>query len=432
MTSVVPKTAFLGLSHLGLVSSVCWASLNRETLGVDWNRDVVESLRGHVMPLDEPGLSELFERSRRNLSFSTDMPGVTECPIVIVSKDVPTNEDNESDLSAVRELVDRAIPHLRPGVTIVVMSQVPVGFSRRLGERIRSARPNLSFDLRYWVETLIIGAAVERYLRPERIILGHSAPGQPLAAGFEAALAEWTCPIFKMSYESAELTKMAINVYLSSAVTFANTMADLCEAVAADWTEMVPALQSDRRIGRFSYLRPSLGIAGGNLERDLVTLQRVCATHGVDSGMIDTILEYNGRRYDWIHRKLRAHVFVHTENPTVCIWGLAYKKGTSSTKNSASVRLVRDLRGIARIHLYDPVVRLTMRDSSAVAFDDRYEALEGADCLVITTDWDEFSSVDGETLRRRMKRPVVIDCVGALSGSREKLTDVDYVAMGAG
>lgn len=240
------------------------------------------------------------------------------------------------------------------------------------------------------------------------------------------------CPVVRMGYESAELTKTAINLYLAAAVTYANTLADLCERIGADWSEVVPALRLDARIGPAAYIRPSLGIAGGNLERDLVTLRRLAADQGTDSSFIDTIIAYNGRRTRWVFDKLDALVFAETSNPTIAVWGLAYKKGTQSVKNSPALRLIANLKGRATVRAYDPVVQTAIPDGAAVLMAHRDDVLAHADCLLIMADWDEFASADPAALRRLMRRPVVIDCAGALEARRKELEGIVYVPMGRG
>lgn len=426
------RTGFLGLSHLGLVSSICWASFDQPVLGVDVDRETVDLLNCSTLPIYEPGLAELLERYRDCMVFTTDPEVLAECPLVIISRDVPTDAENVSDPLAILDLVDRAIPHVRSGVALVLMSQVRPGFTRALGERIRGRRPDLLFDLYYWVETLILGNAVERYLRPERIILGSLDPDAPLPVVLETALRRFTCPILPMSYESAELAKAAINLYLCGSVAYTNTLSDLCEAIGADWSEIVPALRMDKRIGPAAYLRPSLGVSGGNLERDLMTLQSLCQGRGVDATFIDALVSYNTQRCHWVLRMLNQHVFDEIDFPTIAIWGLAYKKNTRSMKNSSSLRVIADLRGRALVRAYDPVVRVTEAEIGVSIVASREEALTEADGLLIMTDWDEFAKVDGRVLAEKMRRPVVIDCVGVLHEGHLRLDGVRYISMGRG
>lgn len=423
-------TGFVGLSHLGIISSIGWASFGGPVIAADLDEGPVEALRRGVLPVHEPSLEDLFGRVRQRMTFSTDFSHLRHCPLVIVARDVPTDEANASDPSVVLRLLDAAVPHLQQDVTLAVMSQVPTGFTRRLAQRIRSERPSLKFGLHYWVETLVFGNAVERYLKPERIIIGCAEPAAPLPPALEAGLRRFACPILPMAYESAELTKTAINLYLCAAVTYANTLSDLCEEVGADWTEMMPALRLDGRIGPAAYIRPGLGIAGGNLERDMVTLRDLCVAHGVDDAFIATMLDYNARRAQWVHRKLAEHLFVHVGHPVVAIWGLAYKKNTRSTRNSMSLRVIRELGDAADLRAYDPVVGAGEADLQRIKLvADRDEALVGADCLLVLTDWDEFAVPDSHALRS-MRRPLVIDGVGVVDADRADLSGVRLVQMG--
>jgi len=427
---MIQPTGFLGLSHLGLVASIGWASFGDAVVAVDPDRETVELLNQTWLPIHEPGLDELLRRYRSGMVFGTDPGLLATCPLVILSRDIPTDADNASDLTGVEGLVESVIPHLRADATLVIMSQVPPGFTRALAARIRQRRPGEMIHVHYWVETLIVGQAVNRYLHPERIILGCADPVAPLPAALKQGLGRFGCPILPMRYESAELTKTAINLYLASSVTYANTLADLCERIGADWSEVIPALRLDARIGPAAYIRPGLGIAGGNIERDLVTLRNLARARRVDATFIEAIMDHNARRYRWLHEKLQRLVFTDSRVPTIALWGLAYKKNSQSTKNSIALRVLSDLQGRALLRAYDPLVSTLATDASASLVATRDDALEGADCLLILTDWDEFAAVDGRVLRQAMRRPVVIDCVGVLEARRDALQGIQYISMG--
>jgi len=424
-------TGFLGLSHLGIISSIGWASLGSPVVAVDLEREPVERLRRGDLPVHEPSLPELFAGARERMSFSSDPAVLAECDLVIVSRDIPTDAENGSNPSVVDRLIEAAIPHLRPRSTFVLMSQVAPGATRALAARIESRRPGAGIVVCYWVETLVFGNAVERFVKPERIIVGIADPGRPLPDRLDQGLRRFGCPVLPMGYESAELTKTAINLYLFGAVTYANTLSDLCEAVGANWSEMVPALRLDRRIGPAAYIRPSLGVAGGNLERDLVTLRTLGQRHDVDVAYVDTLLAHNARRYRWVQRQLDHRVLDRDGRAVVAVWGLAYKKNTRSTKNSMALRVIENLRGRADVRAYDPLVKARDLDVTATVVESRDAALVGADCLLILTDWDEFA-IPPDSGFRAMRRPVVIDCVGVMDPAGWALSGVEYVAMGRG
>lgn len=399
---------FVGLSHLGIVSSICWASLGRQVVGVDDDEAVVSQLAAGQLVTREPRLAELFAENRERLAYTTDFTSLLDCGIVFISLDTETDRANRTILTRLERLIAQLIPWLASDVQIVLMSQVPVGFTRRLGQTIRTMRPDLTFELCYWAESLIVGNAVERCLNPERVVLGCEADA-PLQLG-----AVLSCPVFKMSYESAELTKAAVNLYLSVSVTFANTLADLCEATGASMREVGLALRSDRRIGQYAYIRPGLGIAGGHLERDLVHLSQLGMEYGVNVGLIDHILDYNAKRYRWVHRQLGRYVYPHVSQPKIALWGLAYKKNTQSTKNSVAVQILHDLLGKAELCVYDPVASLPAELRTSVATGGRFESLSDADCLLVLTDWDEFADTDFAAMKPRMRGRVILDCVDIL------------------
>jgi len=422
-------TVFLGLSHLGLVSGIGWASLGQPVASIDPDADLVARLEAGRMPVYEPGLDDLLARHRDAVRFSTDFSLLSGADLVVVARDVPTNSLDQSDVGPVLDHIERALPHLARGTTLAVMSQVSPGFTRRLAELVRERRPDLDLSVIYWVETLVFGQAVERFLRPERIIVGCADPAVPLPAALADGLARFGCPILPMRWESAELTKRAINLYLASTVTYANTLADLCEAIGADWTEMVPALRLDRRIGPHAYLRPSLGIAGGNIERDVASLAALARETGREGGFIDAIAAYNARRFEWLLRQV-DRALADVAAPTVALWGLTYKKNTRSTKNSMGLRAAAALASRATVQAWDPALGPSDVEVPGPLAPSRDAALSGADCLLITADWDEFATADATTFTRAMRRPVVIDCVGVLEGRRAELHGIEYVAMG--
>jgi UDPglucose 6-dehydrogenase len=425
-------TAFLGLSHLGIVSSIGWASFGRPVIGVDPDTQLVANLSDGQLPVHEPGLPELLGAWAASIRFTSDLDALSECSLVIVSRDVPTDANNESDLGPVRALIELALPRLGPNATLVVMSQVPPGFTSQLQERVRMARPDARITVYCLVETLIFGDAVNRTLHPERFIIGCEKADQPLTEALQAGLEAFGCPILKMAYASAELTKTAINLYLIGSVTYANTLADLCESLNANWSEMIPALRLDKRIGPAAYLRPSLGIAGGNLERDLVTLQGLGRGHKANTTYLDALMNYNAARFDWVMRHLRARVLIDGATPTIGVWGLAYKRDTRSTKNSPALRLIETLKGQAHVRAWDPAVGADDVAVAAEVTGSVGDVLVNADCLVIMNDWDAFVRADLGQVAQLMRRPLIVDCPGVLQPRRAELRDlrIDYIAMG--
>lgn len=400
-------TAFVGMSHLGLVSGAAWATMGRPVVLFDPDPAAIDRLKAGKLPVHEPGLPEAIATHAPR--FTADQAELTKCPLVFVARDVPTDEDNVSSLKPIEELIERVLPHLARGAVLVHLCQVPPGFTRKLAARVRRDRPDVTVV--YLVETLIFGRAMERATRPERFMVGCDGPIPPV---LDRPLREYAVPVLPMRYESAELCKTAINLYLCGGVTYANTLSSLCERIGADWSEIVPALRLDRRIGPAAYIQPSLGIAGGNLERDLVTVRDACRATGADARLIEAMIDYNEVRHRWAVAMAEKH-FLAKKNPSIAVWGLAYKKDTASTKNSRSLRVIRELASRATILAYDPLVS----EAEGATVCGREEALRGADGLMIMTDWDEFATApipEGLT---------VIDCVGVRRDGR-------CVSMGRG
>ncbi len=373
------KIGFAGMSHLGIVTSAATAAKGF---------DVV--IYGTPAMISEPGLPELLAVNQSRIKPITNPGALKDCDLVVVSLDVSTDIGNHSDLTGLRQL----IAQLPPVATLVILSQVPPGFTRSL------KLPNVY----YQVETLIFGRAVERALHPERYMIGCANPSAPLPDSYAKWLQAFDCPILPMRYESAELAKISINMFLVSSVATTNTLAEVCEAIGADWNEIAPALRLDKRIGQHAYLSPGLGIAGGNLERDLITVRTLAEQHGTDASIVTAWLANSRYRRDWVLRKLHEHI-----GEPIAVWGLAYKQDTASTKNSPALALLELLKGF-RVQTYDPAVKGTA--TSAL------EACADAAVLVVMTPWKEFSSYSAAQLAGKMKGRVVIDPFAMLDGQQ--------------
>jgi len=423
------RIGIVGLSHLGIVASAGLASMGLEVTAVD-EAERVAGLAAGRLPVHEPGLEDLLAQSAP--AFTADYAALKSCDVVIVALDTVTDELNRSDLSVLDACVDRALPWLPADGVVALMSQVPVGYTRDLATRLCSRRHDLKARVYYWVETLVIGEALVRYLRPERIIIGgpELRAGEPAAAepALDALLNRFGCPVFRMNYESAELCKAAINLYLSVSVTYANALADLCEATGASMRALIPALRGDKRIGPAAYIRPGLGIAGGNLERDLVHLRELARSKGVDASLLDLILKTSASRYGWLLQALEQAVLKSGTRPRIALWGLAYKKNSRSTKNAVSLRLIADLKGRAAIVAYDPAV--TEVPAGIEMARSALDACRGADALVIVTDWDEFATADPTAIGAALKSPVVVDAAGVLDPALARSAGLTHLAIG--
>ena len=417
-----PVIGFAGMTHLGINSAAAAAAHGYPTVWFDPDRTLVGRLESGEFPVVEPGLMELAKVHRERISFTSDAMALRRCAVVYIACDVPTDERGDSDLSSVRRLIDTVSAGLARDAVLVVLCQVPPGFTRALDWPVAQRY--------YQVETLVFGRAVERALHPERFIVGCADPAIPLPGPYRGFLEAFGCPVLPMRYESAELAKIAINCCLVASVTVANTLAGLSEHIGADWNEIVPALCLDRRIGHHAYLAPGLGLAGGNLERDMATVLRLAGETGAETGLIRAFMANSRHRRDWALRTLHRELLTANPDSVVAVLGLAYKENTDSTRNSPSLALIRHLKPW-RLRIHDPVVPARAADHPrAVACASPLEAAAQADALVVMTPWPEYKGLAPAELARAMRGRIIVDPYRVLDMGAVAAAGFSYFTLG--
>lgn len=422
------KVGFAGMSHLGLVSAAAAASKGHDVVGYDPDAALCAALTSSTLPVHEPGLADLLATPGARVRFSANPADLSSCDVVVVARDVPTDAADRSDLAPVTELLDRVAFVAKPGAAVVMLSQVNPGYTRAARARIE-ARGALLY---YQVETLIFGRAVHQAVTPERFIVGCADPAAPLVQAFAAFLASFGCPVLPMCYESAELCKISINMFLIAQVSTTNMLADICERVGAEWHEIEPALRLDRRIGQYAYLGAGLGIGGGNLQRDMATIASLASEHGADAGLVEAWAQNSRYRRDWALRTLHREVIAPETNPAIGVWGLAYKENTQSTRNSPAMHLL-DALSAFDVAAYDPAAVLppgalphVHRAPSAL------DACRRRDALVVMTPWPEFAGVDVTSIRGAMRGTTVIDPFGVLDSTVAAAHGLRHFRLGTG
>lgn len=417
-----PTVGFAGMTHLAINSLAAMAARGFPVIGYDPDAAKTSELAAGRLPFSEPDLPEYFAENASRMRFSHEAEDLTECDVVYVAPDVPTDDLGRSDLTPIHAMIDIADAAMRPDAIMVVLSQVPPGFTRRLSRE--------KSTLYYQVETLIFGRAVERAMHPERYIVGCDEPSSPLPAPFKAVLEAYGCPILPMRYESAELCKISINMFLVSTVTTTNTIAELCERIGADFSEIAPALRLDRRIGPHAYLSPGLGVSGGNLERDLFTFCSFADEYGADAATVRAWIANSRHRKAWPVRVLEERLSDSPDEMAIGLLGLAYKENTSSTKNSPALLALAGLRRHV-VTAYDPAVpddielpENVRRAPSAI------EAAQGADAVMILTPWPDFRALPIDTLAQAMAGDTVIDPYGVLDAADCKAYGLRQITLG--
>jgi UDPglucose 6-dehydrogenase len=417
-----PRVGYAGMTHLGLCSAIVAASKGFSTLGFDADAALVARLEAGELPVVEPDLDDLLRYNRTRMAFSADPARLQDCDLVYVAADVPTDDDGASDLAGLDRLLELVLANTRTDAVVVMLSQVPPGYTRA-GQRAGR-------QLYYQVETLVFGRAVERATKPERFVVGSPDPARPLPAALEGFLSAFGCPILPMRFESAELTKISINCCLVASITVANTLAEICERIGADWAEIAPALRLDRRIGEYSYLIAGLGFAGGNLERDLATVLRISEEYGTDAGLVRAFVGNSAHRRNWPLRILHELLLSREPEARIGVLGLAYKENTHSLKNSPSLALIRCLTPW-RLQVFDPVVPASVAPHpNATGAASALDAAKDVDALAIMTPWPQFHSLACEDLARVMRGRLVLDPYRVLDAGKASAAGLDYRTVG--
>ncbi len=408
------KLAVIGTGYVGLVVGACLAENGNDVVCVDNNAAKIDLLDQGEMPIYEPGLEELVRRNRveRRLRFATELPeAVADAQVVFIAVGTPQGEDGSADLTHVLD-VARAVAHAICGYTVIVTkSTVPVGTARSLRETL-AAETDEPFSVVSNPEFLKQGAAIDDFMRPDRVVVGaEDEPSSALMRQLYAPFTRTGAPIQVMDCASAELSKYAANAMLASRVSFMNEIANICELVGADVDQVRGVVAADRRIGS-SFLFPGIGYGGSCFPKDVRALINSAQDAGYDCRIIEAVEAVNGTQKLRLVTKIRDH-FGSLEGRTIGVWGLAFKPRTDDMREAPAIPTIAGLLDAgARVQAYDPEAEGTARG----IFGDRiayaphsYDALAGADALAILTEWNEFREPDFNRMRTLMREPVIFD-----------------------
>jgi UDPglucose 6-dehydrogenase len=427
------KVAVLGCWHLGSVTAACTAAAGHDVVGWDPDADAIAGLNGGHPPIGEPGLAELVASGAAagRLRFTADVAAaVGDADLVWVAFDTPVDDDDRADVNSVVNHVTAAFQHLKDGVLVLSSSQLPVGSIARLERAWAGVAGTRHGSFACSPENLRLGKAIEVFTKPDRVILGTRAAED--RERLTALFAPITDRLEWMSVESAEMTKHAINAFLATSVTFINEIAALCEQSGADAKEVERGLKTEKRIGPHAYLGPGAAFAGGTLARDVVFLRALGSATGRPTPLMDGVESSNREHRNWARRRLEA-LLGSVEGRTVAVWGLTYKPGTDTLRRSTAVELCRWLleQG-AQVRVHDPAVLELPPDFAAVHRGTTPEdAAEGADALVVATEWPDYRKADLDDLVTRMASSLVIDAnrfLAATAGADPRFT---LISVGA-
>ena len=410
------RIAMIGTGYVGLVSGACFSEFGHHVTCVDLDGAKIAQIECGEMPIFEPGLDALVAKNvtDERLSFTTDLgPAVATAEAVFIAVGTPTRRgDGHADLSYVFAAANQIAEALDHYAVIVTKSTVPVGTGREVERIIRKVRPDAKFDVVSNPEFLREGAAIEDFMHPDRVVIGTSSePARQVMRQLYRPLFLRETPTLFTSLETSELIKYAANTFLAAKITFINEIADLCERVGANVQDVAKGIGMDGRIGA-KFLHPGPGYGGSCFPKDALALARTGQEYGSPMRIVETVVDINDNRKLAMADKVVEACGGSVDGKTIGVLGLTFKPNTDDMRDSASLVIVPELlaRG-ATVRAYDPegmTEAKTLLDGVGWC-ESAYEAMKGADALVIITEWNEFRALDLERVRTLMKAPVMID-----------------------
>ena len=430
------KVAVIGTGYVGLVTGACFADSGNEVTCVDINQAKIDGLKKGVIPIYEPGLSEivLHNAHAKRLHFTTDLAAaVKPAEVVYLAVGTPQGADGAADLSAMWSVVKNIAPHLRSEAVVVTKSTVPVGTCAKITGMLREATGR-DCDVASNPEFLKEGAAIEDFMKPDRVVVGVRRPevAEVLRQLYEPFL-RTEKPFLAMSPESAEMTKYVANALLATKISFINEMANLCERMGGDINDVRRGIGHDSRIG-FAFLFPGVGYGGSCFPKDVRALEAMAVQHGVEPAMLRAIDAINERQKSVVAEKVKSHFEGKISGKTLAVWGLAFKPRTDDVREAPALTLIDWLLAEgAKVRVHDPEATANVRaqyGDKLTYCDDMMAALKGADGLAIMTEWKDYHSPDFAEMYQLLKTPVVFDGRNLYEPERMKRRGYRYYSIG--
>ncbi|WP_200763544.1 UDP-glucose dehydrogenase family protein [Nitrosophilus alvini] len=451
------KLSIIGTGYVGLVTGTCFAEMGNSVICVDIDKNKIEKLKNGIIPIYEPGLSEMVERNyqKGTLNFTTDIKEALEkSDIVFIAVGTPQGEDGSADLQYVLAVAKDIGRHMNHPVIVVDKSTVPVGTADKVRETIKKELDKrvenkeitpgeyedlLQFDVVSNPEFLKEGDAIADFMKPDRVVIGadnHKSMG---------VLKELYAPFTRnherfigMDIKSAEMTKYAANAMLATKISFMNEIARICEAVGADVNKVRVGIGSDSRIG-YSFIYPGCGYGGSCFPKDVKALEKIALDNGVKPKIIRAVEEVNKEQKLILSQKVINRFGEDLSDKVFAVWGLSFKPETDDMREAPSITIINELtkRG-AKIKAYDPKAmeeakNFYLKDNKNIEYtENKYDTLNKADAMLLITEWKEFRSPDFYEIKKRLKNPIIFD--GRNQYNKDKLEELgfEYHQIGVG
>jgi len=430
------RVTMIGAGYVGLVSGACFADFGHHVTCIDKDTRRIDMLNRGEIPIFEPGLSDLVEAnvSQRRLEFSSRTDAIGEADAVFIAVGTPSRRgDGHADLSFVYEAVREFAPLLSDTAVVVTKSTVPVGTGDEIERILREVRPDTDLQVVSNPEFLREGAAIQDFKHPDRIIVGtDDARAREVLAEIYRPLYLNVAPIMYVSRRTAELIKYASNAFLATKITFINEIADLCEKVGADVQDVARGMGSDNRIGG-KFLHAGPGFGGSCFPKDTMALLKTAQDNGVPLRIVETVSAVNDQRKRAMARKVVAALDGSVRGKTVAVLGLAFKPSTDDTRDSPAIPLITALHDLgATVRAYDPAAMEQAKPQlpAVIYCQNAYAAAEGADAVVIATEWEQFRALDLARLRSAMAQPIIVDLRNIYRPEEMKRSRFRYLAIG--
>lgn len=427
------KIAVIGTGYVGLVAGVAFADAGHEVVCVDRDQDKITALLEGQIPIYEPGLEDLLRSAKKRLTFTTDLAlGVNQCPVLFIAVGTPEKEDGSADLGPTLAVVDGICAAAKESKIIVLKSTVPVGTSREISKRLQE-KSALQHEVVNNPEFLKEGAAVNDFLRPDRVVIGcQSENVRKVMSEIYAPFVRNGHPILFMSNTAAELTKYAANAFLSVKISFANELAHLADRVGADVDEVRAGFTSDSRINP-AFFYPGSGYGGSCFPKDVQALVHTARQHDCSMDIVRAADQVNDRQKTVLVDKVLSH-FPDVQGKKFALWGLAFKPRTDDVREAPAKYVIEKLNQLgAEVVAYDPIAgSRALREFSSpfTLATSALEACQNADALLIVTEWNEFRNPDYSALRSQLKQPLIFDGRNALNPKDVKKHGFTYYCVG--
>ena len=435
------KVTIVGSGYVGLVTGACFSEVGINVTCIDVDKEKIENLNKGIIPIYEPGLEDMISKNmvKKRLSFSTSLKdAISDSEVIFISVGTPPDEDGSADLKHVLAVARECGKHMHEYKLIVTKSTVPVGTSLKVKNAVKEelSKRNMSidFDVASNPEFLKEGAAIEDFLKPDRIVIGtESVRSEKLLNKLYKPFTLNGHPVIFMDIVSAEMTKYAANSMLATKISFINDIANLCEIVGADINNVRKGIGSDSRIGK-KFIYPGIGYGGSCFPKDVQALIRTASENHYELKVLKAVEAVNKTQKLVLFDKIFKHYDGNLKNKTIAIWGLSFKPQTDDMREAPSLEIINKLLNAgANVKAYDPVALEEAKHhfgDKITYCTDQYEALIDSDCLAVLTEWSEFRVPNLKIVKRLLNDPVLFDGRNIYDKEEMEVLDFTYYCIG--